>query len=69
MASRAAGARMRQRKLNTKGSLQIIREDDLLDSLPDEDDITRQVPRVETGVERAEETVSFYQIFDLPRQY
>ncbi|GAM86716.1 hypothetical protein ANO11243_047350 [Dothideomycetidae sp. 11243] len=56
MASRATGARFRQRKLSTKHPLQILREDELLDSYHDEDDPSRQVPRVETGVEKAEET-------------
>lgn len=57
MASRATGARFRQRKLSTKHPLQILREDELVDTFHDEDDSTRQVTQVETGVEKAEETV------------
>ncbi|KAF2157963.1 hypothetical protein K461DRAFT_219932 [Myriangium duriaei CBS 260.36] len=56
MASRASGARFRQRKLSTKHALQILQEDELVDSFHDEDDPSRQVARVETGVEKAEET-------------
>ncbi|PNS15474.1 hypothetical protein CAC42_733 [Sphaceloma murrayae] len=56
MTSRTAGARFRQRKLSTKHALQIIREDELLDSYQDEDDPTRQIPKLETGVEKSEET-------------
>lgn len=57
MSSRAAGARFRQRKLSTKHALTILREDELLDSYHDEDDPTRQIPKLETGVEKSEETV------------
>ncbi|PSK56674.1 hypothetical protein B9Z65_6298 [Elsinoe australis] len=56
MSSRAAGARFRQRKLSTKHALTILREDELLDSYHDEDDPTRQIPKLETGVEKSEET-------------
>ena len=51
----AASARFRQRKLTTKQALQILREDqiDLVD-----DDAQRNVPKVETGVEKGEEIVS-----------
>ena len=58
MSSRASGARFRQRKLSTKHPLSIVREDEILDALGDENDPQRHIPRVETGVERAEETVS-----------
>ncbi|KAG8623506.1 hypothetical protein KVT40_008482 [Elsinoe batatas] len=56
MTSRTAGARFRQRKLSTKHALSIIREDELLDSYHDEDDPGRQIPKLETGVEKSEET-------------
>ncbi|KAL8658201.1 MAG: hypothetical protein Q9226_001169 [Calogaya cf. arnoldii] len=48
----AASARFRQRKLTTKQALQILREDQI-DSL--DDDAQRNVPKVETGVEKGEE--------------
>lgn len=48
-------ARFRQRKLSTRQTLQILRED----QIEQEDDITqRNVPKVETGVEKGEEIVS-----------
>ncbi len=48
-------ARFRQRKLSTRQTLQILRED----QVEQEDDITqRNVPKVETGVEKGEEIVS-----------
>ena len=51
----ATGARFRQRKLSTKQSLQILREDQV-EKL--DDDAQRNVPKVETGVEKGEEIVS-----------
>ena len=51
-----AGARFRQRKLSTKQSLQILREDQV-EHVDHEQQ--RNVPKVETGVEKAEEIVSF----------
>ncbi|KAL8707834.1 MAG: hypothetical protein Q9220_007188 [cf. Caloplaca sp. 1 TL-2023] len=48
----AGSARFRQRKLTTKQSLQILREDQI-DTV--DDDGQRNVPRVETGVEKGEE--------------
>ncbi|KAL8874554.1 MAG: hypothetical protein Q9174_000141 [Haloplaca sp. 1 TL-2023] len=48
----AASARFRQRKLTTKQALQILREDQI-DSV--DDDGQRNVPKVETGVEKGEE--------------
>lgn len=53
---RAAGQRFRQRKLSTKQNLAILREQDVELSLDDE--AQRNIPRVETGVEKAEEIVS-----------
>lgn len=64
MTSRASGARFRQRKLSTKHALQVVREDEIADTFGDENDPARHIPRVETGVERAEETVC---CADLPR--
>lgn len=55
--TRASGARhVRQRKLNTKQPLRVIREDEI-DELP-EDEAQRNIPQFETGVEKAEEVVS-----------
>lgn len=51
------GARFRQRKLSTKQTLQILREDQI-DSVID-DDAQRNIPKVDTGVEKGEEIVSF----------
>ena len=51
----AASARFRQRKLSTKHALQILREDEV-DQVDDE--AQRNVPKVETGVEKGEEIVS-----------
>jgi hypothetical protein len=57
MSTRASNARhVRQRKLNTKQALRIIREDEI-DELP-EDEAQRNIPQFETGVEKAEEVVS-----------
>lgn len=64
----AASARFRQRKLTTKQALQILREDQI-DSV--DDDAQRNVPKVETGVEKGEEIVSgdpAYIIIDLPNR-
>jgi enhancer of polycomb-like protein len=55
--TRASIARhVRQRKLNTKQPLRIIKEDEI-DELP-EDEAQRNIPQFETGVEKAEEVVS-----------
>lgn len=51
----AAGARFRQRKLSTKQALQIVREDQVENA---DSEQQRNVPKVETGVEKAEEIVS-----------
>lgn len=54
--TRATTARhVRQRKLNTKQPLRVIRESEI-DDAP-EDDSQRQIPQVETGVEKGEEIV------------
>ncbi|KAI9881349.1 MAG: Enhancer of polycomb-like protein 1 [Pleopsidium flavum] len=46
------GARFRQRKLSTKQTLQILREDQV-DQI--DDDAQRNIPKVDTGVEKGEE--------------
>ncbi|KAM0720986.1 hypothetical protein Q7P37_003271 [Cladosporium fusiforme] len=52
--TRASNARhVRQRKLNTKQPLRIIKEDEI-EELP-EDEAQRNIPQFETGVEKAEE--------------
>jgi len=57
MSTRATTARhVRQRKLNTKQLLRILRESDI-DETPD-DESQRNIPQVETGVEKGEEIVS-----------
>lgn len=55
--TRAAGtsARFRQRKLSTKQTLQIVREDQVEKV---DDDQPRNIPKVDSGVEKAEEIVS-----------
>ncbi|KAF2272759.1 uncharacterized protein EI97DRAFT_385030 [Westerdykella ornata] len=53
MAQRVTGQRFRQRKLSTKQNLPVIYENEL-DVSPD-DDGTRHIPKVETGVEKGEE--------------
>ena len=50
-----AARNVRQRKLNTKQPLRIIREDQI-DDAPD-DESQRHIPQVETGVEKGEEVV------------
>jgi enhancer of polycomb-like protein len=55
MTQRVTGQRFRQRKLSTKQNLPVISENEL-DVAPD-DDATRHIPKVETGVEKGEEVV------------
>lgn len=59
MTQRVTGQRFRQRKLSTKQNLLVLREHEV-EKLPD-DDATRHIPKVETGVEKGEEIVSFSQ--------
>ena len=47
---------VRQRKLNTKAPLRILREGEFEDTYDDESQ--RNIPQVETGVEKGEEIVS-----------
>jgi enhancer of polycomb-like protein len=56
MTQRVTGQRFRQRKLSTKQSLPVLREHEI-EQHPD-DDATRHIPKVETGVEKGEEIVS-----------
>lgn len=51
----AGSARFRQRKLSPRQTLQILKEDQI-DKVDDE--AQRNVPKVETGVEKGEEIVS-----------
>ncbi|KAF2659071.1 hypothetical protein K491DRAFT_623807 [Lophiostoma macrostomum CBS 122681] len=53
MTQRATGQRFRQRKLSTKQNLPVLREHEV-EQLQD-DDATRHIPKVETGVEKGEE--------------
>ena len=55
-ATAGSSARFRQRKLSTRQTLQIVQEDQV-DKV--DDDAQRNVPKVETGVEKGEEIVSF----------
>lgn len=57
MTQRVTGQRFRQRKLSTKQNLPVLREHEV-EKLPD-DDATRHIPKVESGVEKGEEIVSF----------
>lgn len=57
MSTRASNARhVRQRKLNTKQPLRVIREEDIEDS--SEHESQQNIPQFETGVEKGEEVVS-----------
>lgn len=54
MTRSGAGNRFRTRKLSTKQSLAVLRENQI-DSV--DDDAQRNIPQIETGVERQEEIV------------
>ena len=56
MTQRVTGQRFRQRKLSTKQNLPVVREHEV-EQLAD-DDASRHIPKVETGVEKGEEIVS-----------
>lgn len=56
MTARISGQRFRQRKLSTKQNLPVVREHEV-EQLAD-DDASRHIPKVETGVEKGEEIVS-----------
>ncbi|KAF1850836.1 uncharacterized protein K460DRAFT_328111 [Cucurbitaria berberidis CBS 394.84] len=53
MAQRVTGQRFRQRKLSTKQNLPVVREHEV-EQFAD-DDASRHIPKVETGVEKGEE--------------
>lgn len=53
--TRSVARNVRQRKLNTKQGLRITREHDIEETLDDE--ASRQIPQLETGVEKGEEIV------------
>jgi len=53
---RLAGQRFRQRKLSVKQNLAILREKDVEASFDEE--ARTHIPKVETGVDKAEEVVS-----------
>lgn len=57
MTARVTGQRFRQRKLSTKQNLPVITEDEL--EVTADDDASRHIPKLETGVEKNEEIVSF----------
>ena len=64
MTARVTGQRFRQRKLSTKQNLPVVREHEV-EQLAD-DDASRHIPKVETGVEKGEEIVSLpYTLFGL----
>jgi enhancer of polycomb-like protein len=64
MTARVQSQRFRQRKLSTKQNLPVVREHEV-EQLPD-DDASRHIPKVETGVEKGEEIVSSrYSFFGL----
>lgn len=65
MTQRVTGQRFRQRKLSTKQNLPVLRENEV-EKLAD-DDATRHIPKVETGVEKGEEIVSSAAIPELSR--
>ena len=57
MTARIAGQRFRQRKLSTKQNVAVLRESEVEKLIDDE--AQRHIPKVETGVEKGEEIVSF----------
>lgn len=66
MTNRTNGVRFRQRKLSTKQNLLVLREHEVEKQL--DDDATRHIPKVETGVEKGEEIVSpLFPFFALSR--
>ncbi|KAF2128338.1 hypothetical protein P153DRAFT_292813 [Dothidotthia symphoricarpi CBS 119687] len=56
MTQRVTGQRFRQRKLSTKQNLLVVREHEV-ENLAD-DEASRHIPKVETGVEKGEEIVT-----------
>lgn len=62
MTARQTGARFRQRKLSVKQNLAIVREHEIEASILD-DEAQRNIPKVETGVEKGEEIVSSLPVY------
>lgn len=56
MTQRVTGQRFRQRKLSTKQNIPVLREHEV--EKLDDDEASRHIPKVETGVEKGEEIVS-----------
>jgi hypothetical protein len=56
MTQRVTGQRFRQRKLSTKQNIPVLREHEV--ERLDDDEASRHIPKVETGVEKGEEIVS-----------
>ena len=56
MTQRITGQRFRQRKLSTKQNIPVVREHEI--EKLDDDEASRHIPKVETGVEKGEEIVS-----------
>lgn len=54
--TRQSAARFRQRKLSVKQNLQIVREHEIEANIVD-DEASRNIPKFDTGVEKAEEIV------------
>lgn len=65
MTARQTGARFRQRKLSVKQNLAIVREHEIEATILD-DEAQRNIPKVETGVEKGEEIVSTLSEFFCP---
>jgi enhancer of polycomb-like protein len=57
MTARQTAQRFRQRKLSVKQNLQIVRAHEIETNVLD-DEAQRNIPKVETGVEKSEEIVS-----------
>ena len=57
MTARQQAQRFRQRKLSVKQNLQTVREHEIETNVLD-DEAQRNIPKVETGVEKSEEIVS-----------
>lgn len=56
MTQRVTGQRFRQRKLSTKQNIPVLHENEI--EKLDDDEASRHIPKVETGVEKGEEIVS-----------
>jgi hypothetical protein len=65
MTARQTGQRFRQRKLSVKQNLTIVKEHEIETTILD-DEAQRNIPKVETGVEKGEEIVSTFFTLGLP---